>query len=224
MNLKRCSASAAIERPMLQGNLLNFSTSHKRKFLPNTVVPMWKRYSLHFISILARYSLSYSLSKETSTSGSAISFLPPTQTYQYKLHPTPLCRTKAGIRGWCRCGTATWIQCLCRQLGLVCGSIWPAEGSREGRRETDVSGIMCSLSGKFRALCSKMCDTYTFQMTGCTKWTNDDSLLTKWGNVFPNQTFCFRDATWKVNQRFFSILFVLFILRHFFCFIYVCWR
>lgn len=140
---------------MLQGNLLNSSTSHKRKCLPNTVVPMWKRYSL-LSCILARYSLSYSLSKETSTIRAAISFLPPTQTYQYKLHPTPLCRTKAGIRGWCRCGTATWTQCLCRQLGLACGSIWPAEGSREGRRETDVkaSGIMCSLSGKFRALCS----------------------------------------------------------------------
>lgn len=146
---------------------------------------------------------SYSLSKVTSTVGSAMSFLPHTQTYQYKLHPAPLCRTKAGIRGWCRCGTATWTQCLCQQFGLACGSIWPAEGSREGRRETDVNacGIMCSFEWQIQGF-ELMTETYTFQMTGCTKWTNDDFLLTKWGNIFPNQNLCFRDATWKVNQCF----------------------
>lgn len=89
------------------------------------------------------------------------------QTYHYKLRPTPLCQTRAGIRGLCRCGTATWTQCLCQHSGLACGSIWPAESSREGRRDTDqnICRIMRGLSSKVKASCSKMSDTYTFEVS-----------------------------------------------------------
>lgn len=123
---------------------------------------MWIRYSL--VSL----PLSYDLPSVISKLDQPFPLLPYTWPYLYKLHPTPLCQTRAGIRGWCRCGTVTWTQCLCQHSGLSCGSTWPAEGSRgRGRGETDLSacGIMRALSSKFKALCSKMRDTYTFQMT-----------------------------------------------------------
>lgn len=52
-------------------------------------------------------------------------------THQWKLHPALLCRTTAGTRGRCRCGTAAGKRCLCRRSGPACGSISPAEGARE---------------------------------------------------------------------------------------------
>lgn len=85
---------------------------------------------------------------------------PLTQTYQYKLHLTLLYQTKAVIHEQCRYGTAAWTQCPCLEFGLVCGSTWPAEGSRI----TCVAKWMTSTTSKW----------LTVQ-----NMTNDDTLLTK---------------------------------------------
>lgn len=117
--------------------LINFDTSaaYRHFYWALPLTTMVNKQALLFHSNLTK-QIPQALNRETLSSPCP---LPPpqnpTSSYQYRPHPAPPCRTIAGPRGWCRCGTAVWTLCPSLHPGPVCGNTSPARGDRDVGRE-----------------------------------------------------------------------------------------